>query len=163
MYLTPRLKPPPLHTSSTALYQPQHLSLPPRPQRADQSIKHQHERHHGHHIRPKQQPPIAPEPPPTPRPQQRKHAQYSDYAAQIAALELEDCKAGGCREGVVQDARGQGVGKVVEGEGEEAEDLLVLLLRARHREQVLRGVGRVDGVRDVVQVLALIAGSHPFW
>ena len=63
----------------------------------------------------------------------------------------------------MQDAGGEGVGKMVEGEEEEAKDLLTLLLRPGHREQVVRGTGRVDRGRDVVQVFALVAGFHPLW
>lgn len=61
----------------------------------------------------------------------------------------------------MQDAGGEGVREMVEGEREEAEDL-VLLLRAGHREQVVRRIGRVDRVGNVVQVVALVAGFHPF-
>ena len=50
----------------------------------------------------------------------------------------------------MQNVGGEGVGKMVEGEREEAENLLILLLRPSHREQVVRGIGRVDWVRDVV-------------
>lgn len=78
-------------------------------------------------------------------------------------MQLQDRKAGGVREGVVQDAGGEGIREVVEGEGEEAEDFLILLPRARHREQVARGIGRVDGRGDVVQVFTLFASFRPFW
>ncbi len=61
----------------------------------------------------------------------------------------------------MQDAGGEGVGEMVEGEEEEAKDFLILLLRRGHREQVVRGSGGVDGGRDVVQVFALVAGFHP--
>lgn len=61
----------------------------------------------------------------------------------------------------MQNACGEGVREVVEGKGEEAEDFLALFLRASHREQVARGIGCVDGVRDVVQVVAFIAGFYP--
>ena len=50
----------------------------------------------------------------------------------------------------MQDAGGEGVGEVMEGERKEAEDFLVFFLRAGHREQVGRGICRVDGVGDVV-------------
>lgn len=63
----------------------------------------------------------------------------------------------------MQDTGGQGVGEVVEGEGEEAENFLVLLLSAGHREQVVRGTGCVDWGGDVMKVFALVAGLHPFW
>ena len=61
----------------------------------------------------------------------------------------------------MQDAGGERVGEMVEGEREEAEDL-VLLLCAGHREQVVWRIGRVDRVGNVVQVVALVAGFHPF-
>ena len=63
----------------------------------------------------------------------------------------------------MQDAGGEGVGEMVEGEGKEAEDfLLAPFLRACHGEQVARGIGRVDGAGDIVQVIALVAGFYPF-
>lgn len=62
----------------------------------------------------------------------------------------------------MQDAGSEGVGEVVEGEGEEAEDFLALSLRACHREQVVRGICCVDGVGDIVQVIAFVAGFYPF-
>ena len=63
----------------------------------------------------------------------------------------------------MQNSSGEGVGEVVKSKGKEAEYFLVLLLRAGHREQVVRGIGCVDGGGDVVQVFALFAGFHPFW
>ena len=50
---------------------------------------------------------------------------------------------------------------MVEGEGEEAKDFPALFLRASHRKQVARGIGCVDRVRDVVQVVASVAGFYP--
>ena len=61
----------------------------------------------------------------------------------------------------MQDAGGERVREMVEGEREEAEDL-VLLLRAGHRQQVVRRIGCIDRVGNVVQVVALVAGFHPF-
>lgn len=62
----------------------------------------------------------------------------------------------------MQDASSQGVGEMVEGEGEETEDFFILLICPSHREQVVRSAGCVDGRWDVVQIVALVAGLHPF-
>lgn len=63
----------------------------------------------------------------------------------------------------MQNAGSKGIGEVVKGEREEAEIFPIPLLRPGHGEQVVRGIRCVDGVRDVVKVLALFAGFHPFW
>ena len=161
MHLTPRLEPPPLHSPALPLnrlpHQSHHLPLPPRSQRTHHAIKHHHKRHHGDHIRPKQQLPVPPKPIPAPEHQERPHGADRKQAPQIPALELEDGEAVARRDRVLEDTASEGVGEVVEGEVEETEDffpsvvvvvLLLLLLRvvvmlpvARPEENVAETMG----------------------
>ena len=75
----PTLKPPPnppipIHLLHL-IQQPQNLPPLPRPQTAHNPIQHDHAWRHGHHIRPKQVHPVAPEIVPAHAPEQRAEQQ----------------------------------------------------------------------------------------
>lgn len=105
----------------------------PRPDGADEAVKDEHKGQHGDDPAEEEHGPGAQAPGVVGGAEQDAEAEEAagEEGGGLAGLELEDGEAGGGRERVVEDAAREGVGEVVEGEVEEAEDFLLLVLVCR--------------------------------